>query len=104
MLLGNMKEKPLSQTKNTSKISFLNLLKKSERTINLNFLFRILYEDEESMSLIIKDVDASDAGKYTFTAENELGTDTVEMNLTVKGKKLDLLIKSIVTNEVFSKF
>lgn len=52
------------------------------------FIFRILYEDEETMSLIIKDVKESDGGKYTFTAENELGTDTVEMNLTVQGKIL----------------
>lgn len=37
------------------------------------------------MSLIIKDIDESDAGKYTVIAENELGTDTVEMNLTVQG-------------------
>ncbi|CAH1236329.1 unnamed protein product [Diabrotica balteata] len=45
---------------------------------------KILYEDEESVSLVIKDVESSDAGKYTFTAENELGIDTAEMNLTVK--------------------
>lgn len=37
------------------------------------------------MSLIIKDVDESDGGKYTVTAENELGEDTVEMSLTVQG-------------------
>ncbi|CAH1967619.1 unnamed protein product [Acanthoscelides obtectus] len=47
---------------------------------------KILYEDEETMSLIIKDVESSDAGKYTVHAENELGTDSAEMNLTVKGK------------------
>lgn len=40
------------------------------------------------MSLIIKDVDVSDAGKYTVIAENELGSDTVEMNLTVQGNVL----------------
>ncbi|CAH1967618.1 unnamed protein product [Acanthoscelides obtectus] len=45
---------------------------------------KILYEDEETMSLIIKDVESSDAGKYTVHAENELGTDSAEMNLTVK--------------------
>ncbi|VEN40588.1 unnamed protein product [Callosobruchus maculatus] len=45
---------------------------------------KILYEDEESMSLIIKNVESSDAGKYTVHAENELGTDSAEMNLTVK--------------------
>lgn len=45
------------------------------------------------MSLIIKDVDASDAGKYTIIAENELGTDTVEMNLTVQGRLSLLILK-----------
>lgn len=47
---------------------------------------RILYEDEESVSLVIKDIESSDAGKYTFSAENELGIDTAEMTLTVQGK------------------
>lgn len=47
---------------------------------------RILYEDEESISLVIKDIESSDAGKYKFIAENELGSDSVEMNLTVKGE------------------
>ncbi|KAJ8919920.1 hypothetical protein NQ315_006449 [Exocentrus adspersus] len=46
--------------------------------------YKLLYEDEESMSLIIKNVQSEDAGKYTFTAENELGSDTAEMQLTVK--------------------
>lgn len=50
--------------------------------------FRLLYEDEESMSLVIKNVQSSDAGKYTFYAENELGSDTAEMNLTVKGETI----------------
>lgn len=51
--------------------------------------FRILYEDEESISLVIKDVQSEDAGKYIITAENELGSDTGEMNLTVKGMPLN---------------
>lgn len=50
-------------------------------------IYRLLYEDEESMSLVIKNVQSEDAGKYTFIAENELGSDTAEMNLTVKGKE-----------------
>ncbi|XP_057667153.1 obscurin isoform X17 [Diorhabda carinulata] len=54
------------------------------KTIESSKKHKILYEDEESVSLVIKDVESSDAGKYTFTAENELGVDTAEMNLTVK--------------------
>lgn len=46
---------------------------------------RFLYEDEESMSLVIKNVESADAGKYTVSAENELGEDTAEMTLSVKG-------------------
>lgn len=45
-----------------------------------------MYEDEESMSLIIKGVTADDAGKYQVVAKNELGQDSAEMDLLVKGK------------------
>jgi len=44
-----------------------------------------LYEDEESMSLIIKGVTADDAGKYDIMAKNELGQDSIEMELLVQG-------------------
>ncbi|CAG9815903.1 unnamed protein product, partial [Phaedon cochleariae] len=54
------------------------------KTIEASKKHKILYEDEESVSLVIKDVESSDAGKYTFTAENELGSDSVDMHLTVK--------------------
>lgn len=37
------------------------------------------------MSLVIKNVENADAGKYTVSAENELGEDTAEMTLSVKG-------------------
>ena len=46
---------------------------------------RFLYEDEESMSLVIKGVTPEDAGKYKIVAKNDLGEDSVEMNLIVKG-------------------
>lgn len=46
--------------------------------------YKFLYEDEESMSLVIKDVQKEDAGSYQCTAENELGSDSAEMTLTVK--------------------
>ncbi|CAH1180870.1 unnamed protein product [Phyllotreta striolata] len=54
------------------------------KTIEASKKHKILYEDEETVSLVIKDVQSSDAGKYTFIAENELGIDTADMNLTVK--------------------
>lgn len=50
-----------------------------------NFLDRFLYEDDETMSLVIKNVQESDAGVYEIVAENELGVDRTEMNLVVKG-------------------
>lgn len=37
------------------------------------------------MSLVIKNVENADAGKYTVSAQNELGEDTAEMTLSVKG-------------------
>lgn len=40
------------------------------------------------MSLVIKNVDSSDAGKYQVSAENELGGDTAEVSLSVKGNLL----------------
>lgn len=44
-----------------------------------------MHEDEDSMSLIIKGVTADDAGKYNIVAKNELGQDSVEMELLVQG-------------------
>lgn len=37
------------------------------------------------MSLVIKNVENTDAGKYIVSAENELGSDSAEMTLKVKG-------------------
>ncbi|XP_068626397.1 obscurin [Battus philenor] len=45
---------------------------------------KFLYEDEESMSLVIKNVTAADAGEYHVTASNELGEDTTVVQLLVK--------------------
>jgi len=45
---------------------------------------RFLYEDAETMSLIIKGVTAEDAGAYTIIATNELGEATNTMELIVK--------------------
>ncbi|XP_021942897.1 obscurin isoform X2 [Zootermopsis nevadensis] len=63
---------------------------------------RFLYEDEESMSLIIKGVTAEDAGKYIVVAKNELGQDSTEMDLLVKAPpkiKTELQNSSCMTDE-----
>ncbi|XP_053962910.1 obscurin isoform X2 [Anastrepha ludens] len=45
---------------------------------------KILYADEESMSLVIKNVTTEDAGEYTIQAMNELGVDESSISLVVK--------------------
>ncbi|KAF7281172.1 hypothetical protein GWI33_005044 [Rhynchophorus ferrugineus] len=59
--------------------------------------YKFLYEDEESMSLVIKDVRSEDAGIYKITAENELGSDSAEMKLIVKERRV------FYTEEYFEK-
>ncbi|KAF5286087.1 hypothetical protein FQA39_LY16433 [Lamprigera yunnana] len=46
--------------------------------------YKFLYEDEEAMTLVIKDVQKEDAGVYEASAQNELGIDSIEMTLNVK--------------------
>ncbi|KAF3425118.1 hypothetical protein E2986_07915 [Frieseomelitta varia] len=46
--------------------------------------YKYLWEDEESMSLVIKNVTAKDAGTYKIRAKNELGEDTTQIELIVK--------------------
>lgn len=46
--------------------------------------YKFLYEDAESMSLVIKGVQPEDAGFYSVSASNELGEDTSVINLIVK--------------------
>jgi hypothetical protein len=46
--------------------------------------YRFLYEDAETMTLVIKNVSQEDAGVYTITAKNELGQDDTEMKLIVR--------------------
>ncbi|KAL1518226.1 hypothetical protein ABEB36_001883 [Hypothenemus hampei] len=54
------------------------------KQIEASTKYKFLYEDEESMSLVIKDVKSEDAGVYKITAENEMGIDSAEMKLIVK--------------------
>lgn len=46
--------------------------------------FKYLWEDEESVSLVIKQVTAKDAGTYTIMAKNSLGEDSTQIELIVK--------------------
>lgn len=55
--------------------------------------YKFLYEDAESMSLVIKGVQSEDAGFYSVSARNELGEDSGVINLQIKSgpilQKLD---------------
>ncbi|XP_039304591.1 obscurin isoform X4 [Solenopsis invicta] len=59
---------------------------------------KYLWEDEESLSLVIKQVTAKDAGVYTIKAKNELGEDSTQIELIVKSapkitkKQSDMMI------------
>lgn len=60
------------------------LWKHDDKVIEATGRYKFLYEDSESMSLIIKNVTEEDAGLYTISAANELGSDVQEMNLIIK--------------------
>ncbi|GLG93475.1 Obscurin [Gryllus bimaculatus] len=65
---------------------------------------RLLYEDEETISLIIKGVTVADAGKYKITAKNDLGEDSMEVELFVKAPpkiKTEVEDKACMTNETY---
>ncbi|XP_011878155.1 PREDICTED: muscle M-line assembly protein unc-89 isoform X5 [Vollenhovia emeryi] len=59
---------------------------------------KYLWEDEESLSLVIKQVTAKDAGVYTIKAKNDLGEDSTQIELIVKSapkvtkKQSDMII------------
>lgn len=78
-----MKERLLNQVANTSESP---PPKKKLNFFLKHISFRLLYEDAESMSLLIKGVTAEDAGAYEICAANEMGMDTQQMNLIVKSK------------------
>ncbi|KAL0901988.1 hypothetical protein ABMA27_007123 [Loxostege sticticalis] len=60
------------------------VFKHDGKIIEADTRHKFLYEDDESMSLVIKNVTAADAGTYHVTASNELGEDTTTMQLVVK--------------------
>ena len=46
----------------------------------------MLYEDNETVALIIKNVTEADAGKIQVVARNDLGACTSEADLVIKGE------------------
>ncbi|XP_026738493.1 obscurin isoform X2 [Trichoplusia ni] len=60
------------------------VFKHNGKDVEADTRHKFLYEDEESMSLVIKNVSQADAGAYEVTASNELGEDTTTMHLVVK--------------------
>ncbi|XP_075991750.1 obscurin isoform X3 [Anticarsia gemmatalis] len=60
------------------------VFKHDGKVIEADTRHKFLYEDEESMSLVIKNATQADAGDYQVTATNELGEDTTTMHLVVK--------------------
>ena len=55
-------------------------------TISSSDRVKFLFEDDVTFSMIITEVQASDAGKYTVTAVNRLGENKSSAMLTIKGR------------------
>lgn len=62
-------------------------------TIEAGGRFKFLYEDAETMSLVIKGVQPEDAGLYSVTATNDLGEDSGVVNLQVKSPPIIKKVK-----------
>ncbi|XP_046962519.1 obscurin isoform X2 [Vanessa cardui] len=60
------------------------VFKHDGKVVEADTRHKFLHEDDESMSLVIKNVTSADAGEYHVTASNDLGEDTTVMNLIVK--------------------
>ncbi|XP_050346623.1 obscurin isoform X3 [Nymphalis io] len=60
------------------------VFKHDGKVVEADTRHKFLHEDDESMSLVIKNVTSADAGEYHVTASNDLGEDTTIMNLVVK--------------------
>ncbi|XP_064466280.1 obscurin-like isoform X2 [Ornithodoros turicata] len=64
--------------------------------------YRFLYEDEETITLVIKNVQKSDAGTYSVTAKNELGSADTKCKLIVHSPaafKKELKDVSVMTDQ-----
>lgn len=67
-----------------------------------------MWEDDESLSLVIKNVSAQDAGTYMIKAKNEMGEDQTQIELIVKSApkitkrmtSMTVVTKETVTMEV----
>ncbi|XP_017836914.1 obscurin isoform X3 [Drosophila busckii] len=57
---------------------------------------KFMYEDEESMSLVIKNINTEDAGQYTIEAVNELGQDESSICLIVKAPPKIKQIRDVI--------
>ncbi|XP_023037819.2 obscurin isoform X1 [Drosophila willistoni] len=71
------------------------LVKHDGEVIQVDDRHKFMYEDEESMSLVIKNVKTEDAGAYTIEAVNELGQDESTINLVVQAPPKIKKIKDI---------
>lgn len=47
---------------------------------------KVLWEDDESVALVIKNVEERDAGLYSVTAINDLGQADSSAKLAIRGK------------------
>lgn len=52
--------------------------------------YKFLYDDKETITLVIKNVNPKDGGFYKIVAKNELGEECTELSLIVKGWYLRL--------------
>ncbi|XP_063617006.1 obscurin isoform X2 [Cydia splendana] len=75
------------------------VFKKEGIVVEADARHKFLYEDDETMSIVIKNVTSEDAGTYHVTASNELGEDTATLHLVVKGAPK---IKKKVENQTCS--
>ncbi|XP_034109415.1 obscurin isoform X3 [Drosophila albomicans] len=60
------------------------LWKHEGEVVQVDDRHKFMYEDDESMSLIIKNIGTEDAGAYTIEAVNELGQDQSSISLVVQ--------------------
>lgn len=73
---------------------------KGDQEILMNDKFKLLYEDEETIALVIKNVSLNDRGEYHVIATNLSGVAEDTINLDVKGNTVTwfLVIWFVVHN------